>query len=215
MRPYPSLPAGAASARRFTGRIVRSSSLNSGLTNDFPNPYPIYKPAEFIASKRISDVRFYGSYVLSKLDGNFPGSYRTDNGQQDPNISSLFDFTNSDCLLTGQDIPGHLGTDRTNGEIPVCPNATGPQPLSTTLTATSFTCTGGPRGALGRTPWIFPFNAHGEYSMKIKGERMRAKFVADLFNIGNEQAVVRVNQFGEQSGSPGVANARLAVRFEF
>jgi hypothetical protein len=71
--------------------------------------------------------------------------------------------------------------------------------------------------------------------MKIKGERMRAKFVADLFNIGNEQAVVRVNGFGEQGGSPGTANpdflkpalgqfadpyqnpfsARLAVRFEF
>jgi hypothetical protein len=79
-RPYPSLRPEPASARLFTGRMVRSSSLNSGLTNDFPNPYPIYKSAEFIASKRISDVRFYGSYVLSKLYGNFPGSYRTDNG---------------------------------------------------------------------------------------------------------------------------------------
>ena len=63
------------------------------------------------------------------------------------------------------------------------------------------------------------------------------KFVADLFNIFNEQKVIRVNQCGEISGSPGVANpdflkpdlragvsrilikipfsARLAVRFEF
>jgi hypothetical protein len=68
---------------------------------------------------------------------------------------------------------------------------------------------------------------------------MRVKFVADLFNIFNEQKVVRVNQFGEVGGSPGTANpdflkpalsgdpvtfgdpyenpfnARLAVRFEF
>jgi hypothetical protein len=102
------------------------------------------------------------------------------------------------------------------------------------LTPTSFSCPGGPRGALGRTPWIFPFNLHGEYTIKL-GERMRLKFVADLFNLFNEQKVTRVNQFGEQNGSPGTADpdflkpalgtfadpyqipfqARLAARFEF
>jgi Carboxypeptidase regulatory-like domain/TonB-dependent Receptor Plug Domain len=247
---------------------------SDGIPDGFPNPYRIYKSAEFIVSKRISNIQFYGSYVLSKLYGNFQGSYRSDNGQNDPNISSMFDFTNSDGRLTGQDIPGLLETDRTHqfklfanytwkgftigaswtptsgtpitdlldhpaylnaGEIPVCPNSSGAQPLSTTLTASSFTCAGGPRGALGRTAWIFPFNLHGEYALKLKGERMRVKFVADMFNLFNEQAVVRVNQFGEQGGSPGTANpdflkpalgpfadpyqnpfnARLAVRFEF
>ena len=49
---------------------------------------------------------------LSKLDGNYQGNYRSDNGQQDPNISSMFDFTNSDGVLTGQDIPGVLNSDR-------------------------------------------------------------------------------------------------------
>jgi len=210
---------------------------------------------------------------LSKLYGNFPGSYRTDNGQQDPNISSLFDFTNSDGLLTGQDIPGVLGTDRTHqfklfanyqwkgftfgasftptsgtpitdfldhpaylnaGEVPVCPGPGGVPFLSTTETASSFLCPGGPRGAFGRTPWIFPVNAHVEYSRKLT-ERLRVKLVADLFNLFNEQRVVRVDQFGELGGSPGTANpdflkpalgqfadpyqnpfsARLALRFEF
>jgi hypothetical protein len=186
----------------------------------------------------------------------------------------MFDFTNSDGRLTGQDIPGVLPSDRTHqfklfasyqwrgftfgaswtptsgtpitdlldhpaylnaGEIPVCPNSSGPQPLSTTLTATSFSCVGGPRGALGRTPWIFPFNAHAEYAYKIN-ERLRVKAVADLFNLFNEQQVIRVNQFGEENNSPGTANpdflkprpsaqfldpyqvpfeARLAVRLEF
>ena len=35
---------------------------------------------------------------------------------------------------------------------------------------------------------------------------MRVKFVADLFNLFNEQKVIRVNQFGEQNGSPGTPN---------
>jgi hypothetical protein len=245
-----------------------------GIADGFPNPYRIYKSAEFIVSKRISNVQFYASYVLSKLYGNYQGSFRSDNGQIDPNISSMFDFTNSDGRLTGQDVPGVLDSDRTHqfkifanyqwkgftfgatwtptsgtpitdlldhpvyqnaGEVPVCPSASGAQPLSTTITAASFSCPGGPRGALGRTAWIFPFNFHAEYSLKLPGERMRLKFVADMFNLFNEQAIVRVNQFGEQGGSPGTANpdflkpalgqfadpyqnpfsARLAVRFEF
>ena len=66
------------------------------------------------------------------------------------------------------------------GEIPVCPDGT-------------FTCPGGPRGAEGRTAWTFDFNLHADYTIKF-GERMRVKFVADLFNIFNEQKVIRVNQ---------------------
>jgi len=81
----------------------------------FPNPSRVYKSMELIISKRFSNnFQFYGSYVLSKLYGNYQGNFRSDNGQQDPNISSMFDFTNSDGLLTGQDIPGLLNSDRTH-----------------------------------------------------------------------------------------------------
>jgi hypothetical protein len=233
-----------------------------GIPDGFPNPSRIYKSMELIVAKRFSKAQFNGSYVLSKLDGNFPGNFRTDNYQDDPNISSLFDFTNSDGKLTGQTIPGVLGTDRTHqfkfygnymwralnfglswtptsgtpitkfldhpvytnaGELPVCPNG-------------GFTCPGGPRGAEGRTPWIFPVNFHADYTWKF-GEKYRLKAVADLFNIFDQQRVQHVNQYAEPSGSPGTANpdflkpdvqsgyfpdpyqlpfqARLAVRFEF
>jgi hypothetical protein len=229
-----------------------------GIPDGFPNPSRIYKSGEFIVSKRYANVQFYGSYVLSKLDGNYQGSYRSDNGQNDPNLSSLFDFTNSDGRLTGQDIPGVLPSDRTHqfklfgnymwrgfnvgaswlptsgtpitdylahpvytnaGEIPVCPDGT-------------FTCPGGPRGAEGRTAWTFDFNVHADYTIKL-GERMRVKFVADLFNVFDEQKIIRVNQWSQLTGGssnpdflkPGLQqfadpyeipfNARLGVRFEF
>ena len=250
---------------------------SDGIPDGFPNPSRVYKSMELIVSKRYQNFQFYGSYVLSKLDGNYQGSFRSDNFQQDPNISSMFDFTNSDGRLTGQDIPGVLPSDRTHqiklftnymwknfnvgaswlptsgtpitdlldhpdyenaGEVPVCPNASGPQPLSTTITAASFTCTGGPRGAFGRTPWIYPLNLHLDYTLKL-GEKYRVKAVADLFNVFNEQKIIRVNQNGEIDGSPGTPNpdflkpdaedfhgtqggpyqipfaARLAIRFEF
>ena len=65
------------------------------------------------------------------------------------------------------------------------------------------------------------------------GERMRLKFVADLFNITNQTRVLRVDQYSELDGGtpnadflkPDTINfaypyqvpfhARLAVRFEF
>jgi hypothetical protein len=232
-----------------------------GIPDGFPNPSRIYKSGEFIVSKRFSNVQFYGSYVLSKLYGNYQGSYRSDNGQNDPNLNTMFDFTNSDGRLTGQDIPGVLPSDRRHqfklfgnymwhgfnlgaswlptsgtpitdflahpayenaGELPVCPDGT-------------FTCPGGPRGAFGRTAWTFDFNLHGDYTVKV-GERMRVKFVADLFNVFNEQKIIRVDQFSQLTGGvtnpdfllPGLNqfhltsgpyenpfNARLAVRFEF
>jgi hypothetical protein len=69
---------------------------------------------ELVVSKRYQNFQFYGNYELSKLYGNYQGSFRSDNQQQDPNISSMFDFTNSDGRLTGQDIPGVLPSDRTH-----------------------------------------------------------------------------------------------------
>jgi len=237
---------------------------SDGIPDGFPNPYRLYKSGELIVAKRFSNFQFYGSYVLSKLYGNFEGSFRNDNGQQDPNISSLFDFTNSDGILTGQDIPGLLNTDRTHqfklfsnymwkgftfgaswlptsgtpitdlfihpayqnaGEIPVCPGSTLASPI--------YSCTGGPRGAEGRTPWTYDFNLHGEYSYKFHNEKMRVKFVADLFNVFNEQKLIHIDQWAQRSGGATNVdflmagtnqyrdpyeipfNARLAVRFEF
>jgi hypothetical protein len=231
-----------------------------GIPDGFPNPSRVYKAGQFTIAKRYANVQFYGSYVLSKLYGNYQGSYRSDNGQNDPNLSTLFDFTNSDGRLTGQDIPGVLPSDRTHqfklfgnyvwhnlnlgaswlptsgtpitnylahpaylnaGEIPVCPNGT-------------FVCPGGPRGAYGRTAWTFDANIHADYTIKL-GERMRLKFVADLFNVFNEQKVIRVDQFSQLAGGvtnpdflkPALGagmstdpyevpfNARLGARFEF
>ena len=42
------------------------------------------------------------NYRYAKLYGNYEGLYRNDNGQSDPSISSLYDFTNGVLGLLGE-----------------------------------------------------------------------------------------------------------------
>ena len=52
-----------------------------------------YRAIEFTANRRFADnFGFNMSYVYSSLIGNYEGLFRNDNGQSDPNITSLFDL---------------------------------------------------------------------------------------------------------------------------
>jgi outer membrane receptor protein involved in Fe transport len=67
-----------------------------------------YRALEFTATKRFTNNwQFIGSYVYSSLIGNYEGLFRNDNGQSDPNITSLFDLQS---LLAGT--YGRLPNDR-------------------------------------------------------------------------------------------------------
>ena len=216
-----------------------------GKPDGFPNPSRIYKAMEIVVSRRFtSNFQFYGSYVLSKLYGNYEGNFRADNGQIDPNISSMFDFTNTDGGLTAQYAPGVLPTDRrqqiklfgnyTIGKLNLglAWNIQSGTPLTGYLDHPVYTNAGeipdGPRGAYGRTDWYFPLDLHADYTFKF-GETKALKLGADMFNVGNRIVPYRVNQFKEVDGSPGEPNpdfllpavfsnpfsTRLMVRFEF
>ena len=52
-----------------------------------------YRAVEFTATKRFThNWQLIASYVYSSLIGNYEGLFRNDNGQSDPNITSLFDL---------------------------------------------------------------------------------------------------------------------------
>jgi hypothetical protein len=85
-----------------------------GTPDGFAKPVRRFNSLEFEVDKRFSNhwlavVNFrYGN-----LYGNYEGAYRNDNGQSDPGISSLFDFTTGKLNLLGnQFTPGFLSTDR-------------------------------------------------------------------------------------------------------
>lgn len=213
---FPCTPGKDANCDPDTGFTAIGNPLGSdGISDGFPNPSRIYQAAEFVVSKRMSaNWQVYANYRLSKLWGNFEGSFRNDNGQQDPNISSLFDFTNTDGVLADQFRPGVLPTDRrhslkifTNYAFTSTPlknlnvglawNAQTGTPISKFLAHPAYDNSGeipvGGRGSLGRTDATFPLDIHMDYAIKL-GEQKRIKLVADLFNLFNQVKVTRVDQ---------------------
>jgi len=201
-----------------------------GVVDGFPNPSRIYKAMELVVGRRFGNgLQLYANYVLSRLTGNFQGSFRGDNGQTDPNISSLFDFTNSDGLLSGQYIPGVLPTDRThqikmfgsyqwkNVNFGLSWQILSGNPITKLLDHPAYlnqgevpVCPDGtfncsPRGAFGRTAWQYPLDLHVDYTHKLT-ERVNLKLMADMFNVFNTTWVNYVDQFAEASGQPGTPN---------
>jgi hypothetical protein len=102
---------------RTTAEDIACGGQAFGLFPDFSFGNPIgcfgrgrryYRALEFSANKRFSNnYQFIASYTYSSLIGNYEGLFRNDNGQSDPNITSLFDLVS---LLNN--MYGRLPNDR-------------------------------------------------------------------------------------------------------
>ncbi len=205
-----------------TGYTAGGGNLGAdGKPDGFSNPSRVYKAMELLISKRLSsNFQVYASYRLSKLYGNFEGSFRNDNNQSDPNISSLFDFTNTDGVLGYQQAAGVLPNNRTNqfklfsnyqwkafnfggswliqSGTPLTPLAAHPAYGNAGEIPTT------PRGSLGNTPVTFPLDLHADYTYKI-GENKRIKLLVDLFNVGNQTRLTAIDTWTETApGSPNL-----------
>ncbi|MEP6849422.1 MAG: TonB-dependent receptor [Acidobacteriota bacterium] len=193
-----------------------------------------YRGLEFTLNRRFSNnVSFNASYVFSSLTGNYEGLFRNDNGQSDPNITSLFDLVS---LL--KNTYGRLPNDRPhqfkfNGSyqtpfrlvlsgnfyaqsgIPF--NALIPHPVygnnegflnprgTSIIPDSGFD--GGVSSAIGknRTPFTWNIDLGAYYPVKLS-EKMQLRFTADWFNVTNTQRAVTLDQtFTINSGVAGVA----------
>jgi hypothetical protein len=155
------------------------------------------------------------NYRFAKLWGNYEGLFRNDNGQSDPGISSLFDFTQGIVgLLGAQFTPGYRNTDRRNvgnlyGSYTI-PNGlfhkltgglgqrgqTG-TPISRLASHPVYHNTGeipiGGRGTAGTTPTALQLDTHLDYPFSF-GDRGSLKLAFDGFNVTNSQFIRTVNQ---------------------
>jgi hypothetical protein len=197
-----------------------------GVPDGFPDPVHIYKAFEIELNKRFSNNwQLLTNWRISSLRGNFEGHFRNDNGQTDPAISSLFDFTEGEFNLLGdQTAVGPLNTDRRHiyniyGNY-VFSKDSGPWrqlaglnlglglhgesgvPINEFLAHPVYNNSGeipvGGRGKLGRTDWFNRLDLHADYRWDLT-EKTRMVFIGDFFNVTNNQRVRRPNEFRELS----------------
>jgi hypothetical protein len=194
--------------------------LPDGLPDGFPDPVRKYQAFELQIEKRFSkNWQLVGNWRISKLFGNYEGLFRNDNGQDDANITSLFDFVKSSAL-GDQFNPGVLPTDRrdivnvygnytfNNGfNLGFGWRFTTGYPLDKLGAHPAYLNQGeipiGGRGSQGRSLASTNIDAHADYTWKVS-ERYRMKFVADLFNIIDARRVVRVDRYNDTGFLSGV-----------
>ncbi len=192
-----------------------------GIPDGFANPVRIYRAVELEANKSFSNGwQWRMNYRWSELLGNYEGAFRNDNGQSDPSISSLFDFTPGRLNLLGDQFAvGNLNTDRRHTfNNFVSYTFTRSFLRNLTLGAAARIQTGDPindlrahpvylnageipvggRGALGREATFGQGDVHADYAWKLS-ERQSLHFVADLFNVTNQRTQIRIDQNQDRS----------------
>jgi hypothetical protein len=168
-----------------------------------------YRGLEFTATRRFTNNwQLIASYVFSSLTGNYEGLFRNDNGQADPNITSLFDLVS---LLNNT--YGRLPNDRPH-QFKLDGSYRWPFKMQTSL---SFRAQSGrpfdalvphdvygddegfdvPRGTAinpitgsNRSPRTYNMDLGVSYPISV-GEGKEFRLQLDWFNITNTQTAVR------------------------
>jgi hypothetical protein len=211
-----------------------------GKPDGFANPTRRYQEfvVEFNRNLK-NNWQMRANYRYAKLWGNYEGFFRNDNGQSDPGISSLFDFTNGVLGLLGdQTTPGFLNTDRRNvGNLSVAyvigentpylsaakklnigSNLRGSSgaPLSAYASHPIYENAGevpvGGRGKLGRLPSTLQLDLHADYPVQLH-DKYTLKLAFDGFNVTNSKFQTGKNQ--NLDTSLGVSNSDYGKPTDF
>jgi len=207
-----------------------------GKPDGFVKPVRHYEALELEFDKRYSNHWMaVVNFRFANLWGNYEGAYRNDNGQSDPGISSLFDFTAGKLNLLGDQFkPGWLSTDRravgnlflsytVGADSPLIHFAKGLTtgmgfrgqsgvPLSLLGDHPAYLNQGevpiGGRGAAGRTASPVQLDMKGEYALTLHESKV-LKLAIDAFNVTNSQYLTGKVQYTQQpaSGYPVVGSA--------
>ena len=183
-----------------------------------------YRALEFTATKRFTNnFQFIASYVFSSLIGNYEGLFRNDNGQSDPNITSLFDLPSLLGNTYGRlpnDRPHQFkfnGSYRTPWKLMLSGNfyARSGIPFDALIPHPVYGDNEGflvPRGSATnpitgdtRTPTNFQLDIGAYYPLSV-GEGKELRFMFDWFNVTNTQRALREDTtFLINSGITGIA----------
>ncbi|HSY47361.1 MAG TPA: TonB-dependent receptor [Thermoanaerobaculia bacterium] len=202
--------------------------LLDGGTVPVPKPTRKYTGVELHAQKRLSNnYQFYGSYVWSRLQGNYDGTFQVSTGQLDPNINSAYDY--ADFEINNSSSTALLSNDRTH-MVKLYGSYTVPNGLAhglelglsthyysgTPLTAQGFAESYRnweyyltPRGSLGRGPADYEADIHGAYPIALGTGHVN--LILDVFNVLNRQAKTALDQRYNLNTDPPCAGIPSAL----
>ncbi|MGA3130291.1 MAG: TonB-dependent receptor [Terracidiphilus sp.] len=219
----------------FLNLATMDAAPGNGQPEGFVNPERKYQALQLELDKRYSNHWLAAvNFSFANLWGNYEGAYRNDNGQSDPGISSLFDFTAGELNLLGDQFkPGYLSTDRravgnmflsytVGSDSPfvhalkglttgVALRGQSGVPLSYLGDHPIYLNQGevpiGGRGAAGRTPSSAQLDLKGEYALHLH-ESQLLKFGLDAINVTNSQPIIGKVEYTQQpaNGTPVVGN---------
>jgi hypothetical protein len=187
-----------------------------GVPDGFSNASRHYQSLELELNKSFShNFTARINYRYAKLFGNYEGAYRNDNGQTDPGISSLFDFTPGTFGLLGDQFrPGYLNTDvRHTGNLYLAYSVPSTKfrgltigtgfrgqsgtPINKLAAHPVYQNSGevplGGRGSEGRMPVVTQWDMHTDFPFKTS-ESTRLRLAFDMFNILNHRTVTALDQ---------------------
>ena len=184
-------------------------TTGSYITAPFPNPVRRYDAVSVNVRKSLSKG-WLGqlSYTYASLRGNYPGLFRFENAQIDPNITSEYDLP---TLL--QNKYGPLAGNRRHQiklygsyAYEVAPGlkltggggftAFSGMPTNAIASHPAYGDTEAfiiPRGAAGDLDWLFNLDLRGEVEWTFSAP-YRLRFSVDVFNVWNAQTVTNVDQ---------------------
>jgi hypothetical protein len=221
------------------GKRTENGVTTTGMYT-FPKPARIYRGLEITMDKRFSNHwQMGGSYVLSRLEGNYEGLYSNDNGQLDPNITTKYDLPS--LLVNAY---GLLPNDRTHvlhlygsysfdWGLDLGANFTlmSGTPISQLGRDAMYGTDEGfcfPRGTAGRTPTIWTLDTSAQYNIKLFKTNLGLR--VDVFNLTNQQTTTTVMQrwnqidtgsvqtykyWGMETSHQQERRIRVAVRWTF
>jgi hypothetical protein len=196
-----------------TFNIVDNRSVYAGSSGKYtlPQPRRQYDGVELAFDKRLSNRwAFHGSYLLSRLSGNYPGLAESDEatgslmGRVDPNIGRQFDYPIEQFDGHGQPLYGVLPTDRTHqvkGQLIY------QFPFGTTVGVNEYIASGLPisraiqvitghnyplyylgRNSDGRTPMLSNTDFYVQHEFRLpNGKRFQVN--ANVLNLFDQRAV--------------------------
>lgn len=217
---FPDGRLGLQYTKRYMNNVIEDMSRDDGATyflgnpsqgiaRDFPQATRDYDQVTLYFTKAFSNQWLaQASYTLAYLRGNYPGLFRPESGQLDPNINSDFDLIS---LLPNRS--GPLPGDKTHQiKIYGAKDFTVAKWLNINVGATFKSTSGGPvsvlgghifygpneafilpRGSYDRLPWVHTFDTNLGFAFRLSKES-ELQLGVSIFNLFNFQAATAVDQ---------------------